>query len=157
MGDSQFPTGISETLDFIGQRIQTTFGSEEEMKRYYLQMSNHIRSPHVYYSKESEYIGLKKLNNKLKQYAVFIQALAEHKWEKGVAGIQRILSMYLMQNSIDSKERCQTNDEVSSLLQFVVFLAENSNLVRQLQGILNHHLTNVAYLLKSMSASVEQE
>lgn len=157
MGDSQLPTGISETFDFMEQRIQTTFGSEEEMRRYYLQMANFIRLPHKCCSEESEYKKLKMLGSKLKQFASFTHVLGEHKWEKGVANIQKALAIYLMQNDVDSKERRQNNDEIASQLQFIVYLAENSNLVKQLQGMFDRHRSNVLYLLDSMSVAVEQE
>lgn len=157
MGDSQLPTGISETFDFMSQRIQRSFGSTEEMKTYYLQMYSNSAFMRKYGSKEAEYAGLKKLSERLKQYAVFIQTLAERKWEKGVASTQHILGLYLMQNTIDGNERRSAHSEVTSLLQFIVFLADNSSLTKQLQGALNYHLSNVTYLLKSMSVPVEQE
>ena len=54
-----------------------------------------------------------------------------------------------MQNDIESKERKQTNQEIASQLQFIVFLSGNINIIKQLHGILQRHLSNVMLLLRS--------
>ena len=131
------------------QYILTTFNSENGMKTYYLQMSNIIRSAHINPPIDTEYNSLKKLSKKLKQYCTFIQTLGEHEWDKGIADIQKALGIYLMQNDIESKERKQTNQEIASQLQFIVFLSGNINIIKQLHGILQRHLSNVMLLLRS--------
>ena len=68
---------------------------------------------------------------------------------KGIADIQKALGIYLMQNNIESKERKQTNQEIASQLQFIVFLSGNINIIKQLHGILQRHLSNVMLLLRS--------
>ena len=156
MGNEQ-PTGIPETLDFMEHRIEATFSSKENMKIYYLQLANHTRAPHLHYYQGSEYVTLKKLSNRLRKFAVFTQALGEHEWERGIAGIQKALGIYMMQNDVDAKVRRKTNEEVTAQLQFLVFLAENTSLVKQLQGMLTDHYSNITYLLKSMPVEEEQE
>lgn len=143
-------TSYQELPDGMSRYILTTFNSENEMKTYYLQMSNVMRGTHSYSSTDSEYICLKRLNNKIKQYNIFLQALGDHKWEKGIADIQKALGIFLMQNDIDSKIRKQTNQEIASLLQFIVFLSGNVNIIKQLQGIFHHHSSNITHLLKSV-------
>ncbi|MBD3592749.1 hypothetical protein [Bacteroides sp. GM023] len=140
-----------EALNAMQQYIQATFKSENEMKEYYLQMSNVICPAYNHFPLESEYNRLKRLNAKLKQYCTFIQTLGDHEWERGVADIQKAMGIYLMQSDIDRKVRQQTNQEIASQLQFIVFLSGNINIVKQLQGIFTHHSSNVTYLLKSIS------
>lgn len=128
--------------------IQTIFNSEEEMKSYYLQMSKVIQNGYKNPTADSESDSLKKLCNKLKHYHSLLQKVGDHEWEKGVADIQKALGIYLMQNDIDSKLRKQTNNEIASQLQFIVYLSGNINIFKQLQGIFTHHISNITYLLK---------
>ena len=116
-----------------------------------------IRSTDNHPSIDKEYTILKKLCSKLKQYYSFIQTLGDHEWEKGIANIQKALGIYLMQNDIDSKVRKQTNQEIASQLQFIVFLSGNSNIIKQIQGILHQHLSNVTHLLRSYPAHSKSE
>ena len=122
MENSQLKDLQEEVSEATKQYILTTFNSENGMKTYYLQMSNIIRSAHINPPIDTEYNSLKKLSKKLKQYCTFIQTLGEHEWDKGIADIQKALGIYLMQNNIESKERKQTNQEIASQLQFIVFL-----------------------------------
>lgn len=121
MENSQLKDLQEEVSEATKQYILTTFNSENGMKTYYLQMSNIIRSAHINPPIDTEYNSLKKLSKKLKQYCTFIQTLGEHEWDKGIADIQKALGIYLMQNNIESKERKQTNQEIASQLQFIVF------------------------------------
>lgn len=134
------------------QHILTRFGSEEGMKTFYLQLANILRvtlgNPPI----GSECIRLKKLSKKIGQYGTLLQALGDHKWEKGAAEIQQTLGIYMMQNDIDSKVRRQINMEIASQLQFIVYLAGNTTLIKQLQGLCDIHLSNLKYLLESISA-----
>lgn len=122
MENSQLKDLQEEVSEATKQYTLTTFNSENGMKTYYLQMSNIIRSAHINPPIDTEYNSLKKLSKKLKQYCTFIQTLGEHEWDKGIADIQKALGIYLMQNNIESKERKQTNQEIASQLQFIVFL-----------------------------------
>ena len=140
MENSQLKDLQEEVSEATKQYILTTFNSENGMKTYYL----HINPPI-----DTEYNSLKKLSKKLKQYCTFIQTLGEHEWDKGIADIQKALGIYLMQNNIESKERKQTNQEIASQLQFIVFLSGNINIIKQLHGILQRHLSNVMLLLRS--------
>ena len=140
MENSQLKDLQEEVSEATKQYILTTFNSENGMKTYYLQMSNIIRSAHINPPIDTEYNSLKKLSKKLKQYCTFIQTLGEHEWDKGIADIQKALGIYLMQNDIESKER---------KLQFIVFLSGNTNIIKQLHGILQRHLSNVMLLLRS--------
>ena len=162
MENSQLKDLQEEVSEATKQYILTTFNSENGMKTYYLQMSNIIRSAHINPPIDTEYNSLKKLSKKLKQYCTFIQTLGEHEWDKGIADIQKALGIYLMQNDIESKERKQTNKEIASQLQFIVFLGSvvilgglslflsgNINIIKQLHGILQRHLSNVMLLLRS--------
>jgi len=149
MENSQLKDLQEEVSEATKQYILTTFNSENGMKTYYLQMSNIIRSAHINPPIDTEYNSLKKLSKKLKQYCTFIQTLGEHEWDKGIADIQKALGIYLMQNNIESKERKQTNQEIASQLQFIVFLSGNINIIKQLHGILQRHLSNVMLLLSS--------
>lgn len=149
MENSQLKDLQEEVSEATKQYILTTFNSENGMKTYYLQMSNIIRSAHINPPIDTEYNCLKKLSKKLKQYCTFIQTLGEHEWDKGIADIQKALGIYLMQNNIESKERKQTNQEIASQLQFIVFLSGNINIIKQLHGILQRHLSNVMLLLRS--------
>ena len=149
MENSQLKDLQEEVSEATKQYILTTFNSENGMKTYYLQMSNIIRSAHINPPIDTEYNSLKKLSTKLKQYCTFIQTLGEHEWDKGIADIQKALGIYLMQNNIESKERKQTNQEIASQLQFIVFLSGNINIIKQLHGILQRHLSNVMLLLRS--------
>lgn len=149
MENSQLKDLQEEVSEATKQYILTTFNSENGMKTYYLQMSNIIRSAHINPPIDTEYNSLKKLSKKLKQYCTFIQTLGEHEWDKGIADIQKALGIYLMQNNIESKERKQTNQEIASQLQFIVFLFGNINIIKQLHGILQRHLSNVMLLLSS--------
>ena len=149
MENSQLKDLQEEVSEATKQYILTTFNSENGMKTYYLQMSNIIRSAHINPPIDTEYNSLKKLSKKLKQYCTFIQTLGEHEWDKGIADIQKALGIYLMQNNIDSKERKQTNQEIASQLQFIVFLSGNINIIKHLHGILQRHLSNVMLLLRS--------
>ena len=149
MENSQLKDLQEEVSEATKQYILTTFNSENGMKTYYLQMSNIIRSAHINPPIDTEYNSLKKLSKKLKQYCTFIQTLGEHEWDKGIADIQKALGIYLMQNNIESKERKQTNQEIASQLQFIVFLSGNINIIKQLHGILQRHLSNVMLLLRS--------
>lgn len=149
MENSQLKDLQEEVSEATKQYILTTFNSENGMKTYYLQMSNIIRSAHINPPIDTEYNSLKKLSKMLKQYCTFIQTLGEHEWDKGIADIQKALGIYLMQNNIESKERKQTNQEIASQLQFIVFLSGNINIIKQLHGILQRHLSNVMLLLRS--------
>ena len=149
MENSQLKDLQEEVSEATKQYILTTFNSENGMKTYYLQMSNIIRSAHINPPIDTEYNSLKKLSKKLTQYCTFIQTLGEHEWDKGIADIQKALGIYLMQNNIESKERKQTNQEIASQLQFIVFLSGNINIIKQLHGILQRHLSNVMLLLRS--------
>ena len=149
MENSQLKDLQEEVSEATKQYILTTFNSENGMKTYYLQMSNIIRSAHINPPIDTEYNSLKKLSKKLKQYCTFIQTRGEHEWDKGIADIQKALGIYLMQNNIESKERKQTNQEIASQLQFIVFLSGNINIIKQLHGILQRHLSNVMLLLRS--------
>ena len=149
MENSQLKDLQEEVSEATKQYILTTFNSENGMKTYYLQMSNIIRSAHINPPIDTEYNSLKKLSKKLKQYCTFIQTLGEHEWDKGIADIQKALGIYLMQNNIESKERKQANQEIASQLQFIVFLSGNINIIKQLHGILQRHLSNVMLLLSS--------
>ena len=149
MENSQLKDLQEEVSEATKQYILTTFNSENGMKTYYLQTSNIIRSAHINPPIDTEYNSLKKLSKKLKQYCTFIQTLGEHEWDKGIADIQKALGIYLMQNNIESKERKQTNQEIASQLQFIVFLSGNINIIKQLHGILQRHLSNVMLLLSS--------
>ena len=149
MENSQLKDLQEEVSEATKQYILTTFNSENGMKTYYLQMSNIIRSAHINTPNDTEFNSLKKLSKKLKQYCTFIQTLGEHEWDKGIADIQKALGIYLMQNNIESKERKQTNQEIASQLQFIVFLSGNINIIKQLHGILQRHLSNVMLLLRS--------
>ena len=149
MENSQLKDLQEEVSEATKQYILTTFNSENGMKTYYLQMSNIIRSAHINPPIDTEYNSLKKLSKKAQQYCTFIQTLGEHEWDKGIADIQKALGIYLMQNNIESKERKQTNQEIASQLQFIVFLSGNINIIKQLHGILQRHLSNVMLLLSS--------
>ena len=155
MENSQLKDLQEEVSEATKQYILTTFNSENGMKTYYLQMSNIIRSAHINPPIDTEYNSLKKLSKKLKQYCTFIQTLGEHEWDKGIADIQKALGIYLMQNNIESKERKQTNQEIASQLQFIVFLSGNINIIKQLHGILQRHLSNVMLLLSSYRLSLK--
>ncbi|EFI12697.1 hypothetical protein HMPREF0106_03123 [Bacteroides sp. D22] len=133
MENSQLKDLQEEVSEATKHYILTTFNSENGMKTYYLQMSNIIRSAHINPPIDTEYNSLKKLSKKLKQYCTFIQTLGEHEWDKGIADIQKALGIYLMQNNIESKERKQTNQEIASQLQFIVFLSGNINIIKQLR------------------------
>lgn len=152
MENSQTKNVQEEVSEIMNQYILSQFHSVNEMKTYYLQMSTMIRSTDSHPPINKEYIILKKLSNKLKQYYSFIQTLGDHEWDKGIADIQKALGIYLMQNNIDSKVRKQTNQEIASQLQFIVFLSGNSNITKQIQGILHQHLSNVTNLLQSYPA-----
>ena len=149
MENSQLKDLQEEVSEATKQYILTTFNSENGMKTYYLQMSNIIRSAHINSSIVTEYNILKKLSKKLKQYCTFNLTLGEHEWDKGIADIQKALGIYLMQNNIEIKERKQTNQEIASQLQFIVFLSGNINIIKQLHGILQRHLSNVMLFLRS--------
>ena len=157
MENSQTKNVQEEVSGIMNQYILSQFRSEKEMKTYYLQMSTMIRSTDNHPSIDKEYTILKKLCGKLKQYYSFIQTLGDHEWEKGIANIQKALGIYLMQNDIDSKVRKQTNQEIASQLQFIVFLSGNSNIIKQIQGILHQHLSNVTHLLRSYPAHSKSE
>lgn len=152
MENSQTKNVQEETSGIMNQYILSQFCSEKEMKTYYLQMSTMIRSTGSHLSIDKEYTILKKLCSKLKQYYSFIQTLGDHEWDKGISDIQKALGIYLMQNDIDSKVRKQANQEIAAQLQFIIFLSGNSNIIKQIQGILHQHLSNVTHLLKSYPA-----
>ena len=148
MGNNQSKLTL-EIPDAMQQYIQTTFESEDAMRKHYLQLSNIMHCAHNHRCFDTEYSRLKKLYNKLKQYATFIQILGEHEWDKETADIQNALGIYLMQNDIDSRIRKQTNQKIASQLQFIVFLSRNTNLIKQIQGITTEHLSNVLYILEN--------
>ena len=149
---------MQQMTDAMHQYTQTSFKSENEMKMYYLQMSILIRATHTYHSNDSECVALKRLSIKLRQYSAFMQTLGDHKWEKGIVHIQKAVGFYLMQNSVDHQERKQANDEIASLMQSIIFLSGSRGIIKQLQGVLTNHLSNVMHLLKaypSISESME--
>ena len=150
MENSQLKDLQEEVSEATKQYILTTFNSENGMKTYYLQMSNIIRSAHINPPIDTEYNSLKKAKQKSSSNIVLsFKTLGEHEWDKGIADIQKALGIYLMQNNIESKERKQTNQEIASQLQFIVFLSGNINIIKQLHGILQRHLSNVMLLLSS--------
>lgn len=145
--ENSLTNDLREVSPGVIQYITNTFNSEEEMKKHYLQMANLIRAAHTHPSTNSEYSRLVKLQAKIKQIHAFLQLLGDHKWE-GVADIQKVLGIYMMQNDIDAKVRKQINQSIASQMQFIVFLAENSNLIKQLQGIFHSHVNNLLHLLQ---------
>lgn len=149
MENSQTNVVQKEVSEETPQFLLTKFESEEEMKAYYLQMMNVIRVTHSNPSIDSEYERFKKLSSKFNQYKIFFQALSQHKWETGIAEVQRAVGIYMMQNIDDTKMRRQINQEIASLLQFIVYISGNIHIIKQFQGIINTHLVHIHHLLTS--------
>lgn len=154
--ENSLANDLKEMSEGVIQYITTTFKSEDEMKKHYLQMANLTRAAHSHPTTTPEYFRLLKLQGKIKQYHNLLQLLGDHKWEE-VADVQKALGIYMMQNDIDATLRKQTNQSIASHLQFIIYLAENANIIKQLQGIFNSHLNNLIYLLKTYPETLQNQ
>lgn len=126
--------------------VASRFASEEEMKKYYLQMSDTINA-NTPFIRRTDFTQLKGLHQKLKQFIVALQHLSTHKWGSSVAEIQNACGAYMMQSNIDKKTLMKTNNEIGQHLQFIMQLAGDMTPIKQLLGILNFHYQNVEYLM----------
>ncbi|MEL5893806.1 hypothetical protein AAE250_09905 [Bacteroides sp. GD17] len=129
--------------------VSSSFQSEEAMKAYYLQMADTMAA-NLPFEKCSEYISLKGLRRKLKQFIGALQQLSVHEWGSGIAEIQNACGTYMLQSNIERKLLLQTNREIGRHMQFITQLAGNMGFIKQLLGTLNCHYQNVRYLMERM-------
>ena len=126
------------------------FPSEEAMKTYYLQLADLMN---VRYAEEpSEYLTLKCLHRKLRQFTCALQLIGQHEWGQGISEIQNACGVYMLQNVIERKILLQNNREIGKHLQFITQLAGNVGFLKQLEGILYYHFQNVKRILETMKA-----
>lgn len=153
MENNNQPTAIQE-LPNVMARPCTNFPSEEAMKTYYLQLAEimNIKSAEGY----SEYMNLKCMHRKLKQFISTLQQINTHEWGKGIAEIQNACGAYMLQSNLPHKTLLQTNREIGLHLQFITQLAGNVGFLKQLEGILHYHLQNTAELLERMKEEQEK-
>ena len=132
---------------------RTDFPSEDAMKLYYLQLANIMN---VNYAEEnSEYLSMKCLYRKLRQFIHTLQLIGTHEWGQGIPEIQNASGAYMMQNNTPPKILLQNNREIGLHLQFVMQLAGNVGFLKQLEGILHYHFQNIETLLRSLKEEVD--
>lgn len=122
------------------------FPDREAMKAYYLQMSNFVNYETPAPANETE--NLKRLKRKLKQFTHALGIVNSHQWGEGISEMQTACGGYLTKNNEEFWKRMRVNEIVSKHFEFIVRLAQNIYLLRQLQGMLNLHYQNIAMLIK---------
>lgn len=132
---------------------RTDFPSEDAMKSYYLQLANIMNVN--YTGGDSEYINMKCLHRKLRQFIHILQLIGTHEWGQGIAEIQNASGTYMMQSNTPPKILLQNNREIGLHLQFVMQLAGNVGFLKQLEGILRYHFQNIETLLKGLKEELE--
>ena len=132
---------------------RTDFPSEDAMKSYYLQLANIMNVN--YTGGDSEYINMKCLHRKLRQFIHILQLIGTHEWGQGIAEIQNASGTYMMQSNTPPKILLQNNREIGLHLQFVMQLAGNVGFLKPLEGILHYHFQNIETLLKGLKEELE--
>lgn len=122
------------------------FPNREAMKAYYLQMSSFVNFDTPLPEDETE--NLKRLKRKLKQFAGALSLLNTHEWGEGITEIQTACGGYLTKSDVEFWKRMRVNETVSKYFEFIIRVAQNIYLLRQLQGLLNIHYQNVVMLIK---------
>lgn len=145
------PASIQE-LPNAAMHPRPCFASVEEMRKYYLQM---VELMNIRYSEEpSELKSIKCLHRKLRQFTETMRFIGTHDWGKGIAEIHTTCGVYMMQSNVEPKKLLQTNEEISLHLQFIAQLAGSIGYVKQLEGLMQYHYQNVAYLLERLKEEV---
>lgn len=122
------------------------FPDGEAMKAYYLQMSNFVNYETPAPANETE--SLKRLKRKLKQFTHALGIVNSHQWGEGISEMQTACGGYLTKSDVEFWKRRRVNETVSKYFEFIVRVAQNIYLLRQLQGVLNLHYQNVVTLIK---------
>lgn len=122
------------------------FPDRKAMKAYYLQMSRLINYETPAPASETE--SLKRLKRKLKQLANALGIVNSHQWGEGISEMQTACGGYLTKNNENFWKKMQVNEIISNHFEFIIRVAQNIYLLRQLQGLLNIHYQNVGMLIK---------
>ena len=144
-----------QELPSIAMHPRYDFSSEEEMKTYYLQLTNIMNIKFV--GESPELMSLNCLRRKLKQFIHLMQLLGTHEWGKGIAEIQNACGAYMLQNNLDRKTLLCTNQEIGQHLQFIISLASHTGLAKQMEGILYYHYQNILQLLNKLREEPEKQ
>lgn len=155
MENNNQPETIQSSTYHLLNSVAYSFPSEDTMRTYYIQMT-YVINPTLHIEKHTDYVRLKNLQRKLKQFINVLNHLNGHEWGKGILEIQNATGFYMLQNNIERKILLQTHQEVGEHLQFITQLAGNIGYMKQLLGILHCHYQNVEYLIKRMNKKQEE-
>lgn len=119
----------------------------KEQKDFYLKLA-FVMDPHACAVERTEYELLRILHRNLKKATKFLALVNAQQWDERVSDIQTCYGHYLMQESIDKKERKQVHFRMGQYLQFLTQMAMNSKVISQLTGIYTHYYSDVERLLQ---------
>ena len=143
---------ISEEKSYY---VSTHFESDEAMKTYYLQMADNMNISRQI-GENPEFVALKNVLHKLKQYVRVLQYVCDYEWGRGVSEIHDACGVYLMQKNIEHRKLVKFNEEIGQHLQFIAKLAGDTGVIKQLQGNLAFHVNNVDYLMRRLRTRSER-
>ena len=143
---------ISEDKSYY---VSTHFESDEAMKAYYLQMADNMNISRQI-GENPEYVALKNVLHKLKQYVRVLQYVCDYEWGRGVSEIHDACGVYLMQKNIEHRKLVKFNEEIGQHLQFIAKLAGDTGFMKQLQGYLAFHMNNVDFLVRGLRKQFEK-
>lgn len=123
------------------------FIPEKEQKDFYLKLA-FVMDPHACAVERTEYELLKILHRNLKKALKFLTLVNGQQWDERVSDIQTCYGHYLMQESIDKKERKQIYHRMGHYLQFLTQMAMNSRVISQLTDIYIRYYADVEQLLE---------
>lgn len=130
-----------------------SFSSEEAMKTFYLQLANQTH-PSIQ-NCISEIVRLEILDRKIKQFINALNFINVHDWGKGITEIHNATGVFMLQKDYPNKLLLQTNREIGQHLQFLMKLAGNVAIMKQLESFLNHHHKNLMALLRILKKESE--
>lgn len=119
----------------------------KEQKSFYLQLA-FVMDPHACTVERTEYELLQILHRNLKKSAKFFSLINSQQWDERVSDLQACYGHYLMQDSIDKKERKQVHLRMGPYLQFLTQMAMNCKIISQLTEIHLRYCADVERLLQ---------
>ncbi|MCD8271037.1 MAG: hypothetical protein LUD46_23235 [Parabacteroides sp.] len=130
--------------------------SDEELKDFYLKFAR-IINPSACSSNRNDFEVLNILYKDLKRNLGMLCKYTQHAWDEGIPEIQTVCGVYLVQDSIQRKERLQINTSLGKHLQFLAQMASGSSVARKIHAEYTRHSINVDYLLKQMANDKEPD
>lgn len=119
---------------------------ENDLKDYYLKMASML-FPTSCTSQKSEYEILCTLFNEVQRLAKGLNKINSVQWNGSIIDIQQITGVYLLEESINKKERKRINESMLNHLKILSQLHNTLTITKKLTEICIRHCTNITELI----------